>query len=285
MGTPGACKASSSGSAIPSLPPRSGRSCTTPGTGPAPRHAVPTWKQSWTAQAPRGILAAGFVHMDTVLLRRIYALIVIGHGTRRAYLAGITANPDGAWTTQAAHNFLMEPGPRMTGVKFLITDRAGQFTAGFDAVFLAGGITIVASPPQAPKANAICERVIGTLRREVPGRLLIVSECHLRQVLTECLAHYNTADRTAPWANCHQLTLIADRRRSASPSTGSAEDRSSAPSRPSTRSPPESSRPLPKDAGHRPDRVFEPQRSILAAARHMRPRPRRLTVLFTLGRR
>ena len=65
--------------------------------------------------------------------------------------------------------------------------------SGDPAVCLAGGIRILASPPQAPKANAICERVIGTLRREVPGQLLIVSERHLRQALTEYLAHYNTA--------------------------------------------------------------------------------------------
>jgi hypothetical protein len=162
------------------------------GTGPAPRRAGPAGKQFLTGQA-RGILAADFVHVDTVLLRRVCALIVIGHGTRRAHLAGITANPDGAWTTQAAGNFLTEPGPRTSGAEFLIRDRAGQFTAGFGAVFLAGGITIVASPPQAPKANAICEPVTATLRREVPGRLLIVSERHLRQVLTEYLAHYNTA--------------------------------------------------------------------------------------------
>jgi integrase-like protein len=136
---------------------------------------------------------AGIPMHPVSLLRRIYALIVIEHRTRRVYLAGITANPDGAWTTQAARNLLMEPGPRATGVKFLIRDRAGQFTAGFDAVFLAAGIRILASPPQAPKANAICERVIGTLRREVLDRLLIVSERHLRQVLNEYLTHYNTA--------------------------------------------------------------------------------------------
>ena len=188
----------------------------------------------------------------------LYPLIIIGHGTRRVCLAGITANPDGAWTTQAAGNFLIEPGPRTTGARFLIRDRADQFTAGSGAVFLAGGITIVASPPQAPKANAICEWVIGTLRREVPGRLLIVSERHLRQVVTEYLAHDSTARPHRALGQRHQLTLIAGRRRSTSPSTGSAEQRSSAALRPGTRSPPESSRPLPKVAGHHPDRVFEP---------------------------
>ena len=71
------------------------------GIGPAPRRTGQTWKQFLTAQA-RGILAADFVHVDTVLLRRIYALIVIEHGTRRLHLAGLTANPDGAWTTQAS---------------------------------------------------------------------------------------------------------------------------------------------------------------------------------------
>jgi putative transposase len=79
------------------------------GIGPAPRRTGPTWKQFLTAQA-RSILAADFVHVDTILLRRIYALIFIEHGTRRWHLAGITAHPDGAWTTQAARNFLMDAG-------------------------------------------------------------------------------------------------------------------------------------------------------------------------------
>jgi transposase InsO family protein len=162
------------------------------GIDPAPRRAGPTWKQFLTTQA-RGILAVDFVHVDTVLLRRLYALIILEHGTRRVHLAGVTSNPDGAWTTQAARNFLMDLGQLTASVKFLIRDRAGQFTSSFDAVFTAESIRILASPPQAPRANAICERMIGTLRRKLFDRLLTVNEHHLRRVLTEYMVHYNTA--------------------------------------------------------------------------------------------
>jgi hypothetical protein len=119
------------------------------------------------------------------------------------HLAGITAHPDGAWTTRAARNVLMDLGHRASSVKFLIRDRAGQFTSSFDAVFTADGIRILRTPPQAPRANAICGRMIGTLRREVFDRLLIVNEHHLRRVLTEYLLHYNTA---RPHRSLGQLT-------------------------------------------------------------------------------
>ena len=179
VGTPARCKASWSGSATRSLPPRCGRSCTPPGSTPHP--AAPARPGS-SSSPPRPAASSRSTssHVDTVLLRRLYALIVIEHGTRRVHLAGITANPDGAWTTQAARNFLMDLGQRAASVKFLIRDRAGQFTDSFDAVFQAEGIRILASLPQAPKANAICERMIGTLRRELLDRLLIVNEHHLR---------------------------------------------------------------------------------------------------------
>jgi putative transposase len=163
----------------------------TQGIGPAPRRSGPTWKQFLAAQA-HGVIAVDFVHVDSVLLRRIYALIVIQHGTRRARLAGLTANPDGAWTARAARNILMDLGQRTTSPKFLIRDRAGQFTSSFDAMFTAEDIRILASPPQAPRANAICERIISTLRREL-----------LDQVLTEYLVHCNAA---RPHRSLGQLT-------------------------------------------------------------------------------
>ena len=123
--------------------------------------------------------------------------------SRRVQLAGITTQPDGAWTTQAARNVLMDLDQRATSVKFLIRDHAGQFTSSFDAVFTAEGIRILASPPQAPKANAICERIIGTLRRELLDRVLIVNEHDLRWALTEYLRHYNAA---RPHRSLGQLT-------------------------------------------------------------------------------
>ena len=73
----------------------------------------------------------------------------------------------------------------------MVRDRAGQFTDGFDAVLSAAGIEVVKIPPRSPRANAICERVNGTLRRELLDRILIVGERHLALVLREYVAHYN----------------------------------------------------------------------------------------------
>jgi len=121
-------------------------------------------------------LAVDFLHVDTVLLKRLYVLVFIEHGTRRMHLGGVTANPTGAWTVQQAHNLAFTLGQRFEDTRFLIRDRGSNFTASFDAVFQAAGTRIVVSAVQTPRMNAICERLAGTLRREFLDRVLILGE-------------------------------------------------------------------------------------------------------------
>jgi putative transposase len=99
--------------------------------------------------------------------------------------------PDGAWTVQQARNLLMDLGERATRFRFLIRDRAGQFTEAFDAVLSGAGIEVVKIPPRSPRANAYAERWVRTVRAEVTGRMLVTVPRHLRVVLDEYVAHYN----------------------------------------------------------------------------------------------
>lgn len=85
----------------------------------------------------------------------------------------------------------MTLGRRMDSLRFLIRDRDSKYTRAFDAVFQADDAEILLSPPRAPKTNAICERAVGTLRREVLDRTLIYNEAHAVKVLTEYIQHYN----------------------------------------------------------------------------------------------
>jgi transposase InsO family protein len=164
----------------------------TAGINPAPRRAGPTWRQFLTAQA-HAILACDFLVVETVLLKRLYVLVFIEHGTRRLHLAGVTAHPTGAWAVKQARNLAMDLGDRLCTPRFLIHDRDPLFTAAFGEVFKAEGLRIIKTLPQTPRINAICERVIGTLRRELLDRILILGERHLASVLGEYLAHYNAS--------------------------------------------------------------------------------------------
>jgi putative transposase len=123
------------------------------------------------------------------MLRRFYVLFFIEVDRRRVHFAGITTNPTGAWTTQAARNFTMR---HQRAIRFLIRDDAGQFIMAFDDVFRSDGATIIRTPPRTPVANAYAERWVGTVRRELLDRTLIWNRQHLERLLREYVEHYNT---------------------------------------------------------------------------------------------
>jgi hypothetical protein len=129
---------------------------------PAPQRARSAWRQFLRTQAAT-MLACDFFHVDcAVTLRRVYVFFVIDVSTRHVHVLGVTANPDGPWTVQQARNLLMDLGERASRFRFLIRDRAGQFTSAFDAVLADAGIEVVktrrAARERAPMPNAGCAR-------------------------------------------------------------------------------------------------------------------------------
>jgi hypothetical protein len=138
------------------------------------------------------MLSADFLTVATVFLRRLYVLVFIELDTRRVHLAGVTAHPTAAWVTQQARNLVITMGDALSGRKFLLHDRDALFAGSFDAVFRSEGLRVIRTPVRAPRANSICERWIGSLRRECLDWILIVDRRQLEGVLREYVCHANT---------------------------------------------------------------------------------------------
>jgi putative transposase len=160
------------------------------GLDPAPRRASSTWRAFLRQQAAR-IVACDFFTFDTVWLRRLYVQFFIELDTRRVHVAGVTANPKGAWVIQQARNLLLVMEERGRRLGFLVRDRDAKFWRGFDDVFGSEGVEVLVTPVQAPNANAYAERWVRTVRAECLDWLLIVGRSHLEQVLRVYARHYN----------------------------------------------------------------------------------------------
>jgi transposase InsO family protein len=160
------------------------------GIPPAPERADTSWG-SFLRQHGHTILACDFFTVDTVWLRRLYVLFFVSVKTRRVEYVACTRHPDAAWMVQQARNLLMDLDDRNRRPRFLIHDRDAKFAGAFDAIFRSEGIEIVRTPIQAPNANAVAERWVGTIRRECLDRLLIFGCRQLEHVLRIYIHHFN----------------------------------------------------------------------------------------------
>ncbi|MFI6689728.1 hypothetical protein [Streptomyces sp. NPDC050485] len=145
------------------------------GIDPAPRRSGPSWRAFLSAQA-QGIIAADFFHMDTMLGKRLYVMAFLEHGTRRLHITGVTAHPSRAWATQQARNLAYQLDTRTKSLRFVLRDRDAKYGQSFDAVFEAEDMDVPLSAPRAPRMNAHCDQVIGTVRREALDHVPLMNE-------------------------------------------------------------------------------------------------------------
>jgi transposase InsO family protein len=139
------------------------------------------------------LLACDFFTVETLFLQTLYVFVFIEIGSRRVHFAGCTPHPNGQWVTQQARQVVWELEGREPTIRFLIRDNDKKFSQSFDTVFRAEGIDVIRTPYRAPNANAFAERWIRSVREECLDKLLIIHPSHLRRVMREYVAHYNSA--------------------------------------------------------------------------------------------
>ncbi len=168
------------------LSPRTVRKYLPKSTVPRGRGRDQTWSTFVRCHA-RAIVACDFVVSTTASFRTIYTLVVMEIGSRHILHVNSTAHPTAAWTTQQLREVFVPEHPW----RYLLHDRDAIFSASLDATARSFGLAVLKSPPHCPKANAFCERLIGTLRRECLDWLIPLSGGHLRSTIREWAAHYN----------------------------------------------------------------------------------------------
>jgi transposase InsO family protein len=158
------------------------------GIDPAPKRSSVTWTEFLRSQ---GAVATDFFTVDTATLRRYYVLFFMHIPSRQVFFAGVTANPTGHWTAQAARNLFLRHGDKLADSRALVRDRGSQFIDSFDEIFRTVGLKILKSPVRTPVANAFAERWIGSIRRELLDRTIIWNQRQLERLVTDYVEHYN----------------------------------------------------------------------------------------------
>jgi putative transposase len=143
--------------------------------------------RSFVRNHAKAMVAADFLVAITAGFRVLYVLVVMEESSRRILHCNLTAHPTAAWTLQQ----FREAVPGDHTYRFLIHDRDAIFSTQVDDELQAFGLKVLRTPVQAPKANAYCERLIGSIRRECLDYVIPLSEKHLRTILREWVAHYN----------------------------------------------------------------------------------------------
>jgi putative transposase len=164
------------------------------GLDPGPKRGVGTWTDFLQRHAAT-LWASDFLTVKTWTTRGIvdvFVLFFLHPGSRRAFVAGVTASPSPDWVKQQARNATMRMEEMGLPPRYLLIDHDGKYTKDFDAVFAAEGGVVQRVGPKAPNLNAHAERFAQTLRQELLDHFVVFGEKHLRHLLTEFLTHYNS---------------------------------------------------------------------------------------------
>jgi transposase InsO family protein len=157
-----------------------------PATPPRATQGLQAWV-TFVRNHSRSVLACDFFVVVTATFRVVYVFVVLEIGTRRILHWNVTAHPTADWTAQQFRMIVPGDLPQ----RFVIHDRDSIYSEGVDGTLAAMGLTVLKTPVRAPQANAFCERLIGTIRRECLDFMIPLNERHLRAVLDEWVTHYN----------------------------------------------------------------------------------------------
>src|SRR5262245_38653584 len=156
--------------------------------GRSPRPRGQTWSTFLRTHA-KDIWACDFLQAHDLFFRPLFAFLVTELGSRRIVHLGVTRSPTDGWVAQQ----LREAMPFGVAPKYLIRDNDAKYGPRFEAVATGTGVAVLRTPVRAPRANAICERLLGSVRRECLDHTLILGEAHLRRVLKEYASYFNRA--------------------------------------------------------------------------------------------